>query len=120
MGLRGAHKLALLDLGALSKHARRSIDNETEDFRKGKVTSWTPSLLRLRAAAKSHNATPNPAIAVGPGWRVLAKSTAPRQERSVIPTRDAASDASFEGVRLERKVVDRPTICDRNRFAWAS
>src|ERR1700678_1930246 len=93
---------------------------EEEDSRKGKVTSWTPSLLRLRAAARNHKATPNPAMAVGPGWRVLAKSSAPRHESSDTPTRDAASDASFEGVRFERSSSTVSPICERNRFARAS
>lgn len=94
--------------------------SDAEDSRKGKVTSRTPSRLRLRAAARSHNATPNPAMAVAPGWRVLAKSTAPRQDSSFIPTREAASDASFEGVKFERSSSTVRPICDRNRFAWAS
>jgi len=55
----------------------------------------------LRAAAKSHKATPNPAMAVGPGWRVLAKSSAPRHESSDTPTRDAASEARFEGILVD-------------------
>ena len=38
----------------------------------------------------------DPAMAVGPGWRVLAKSTAPRHERCVIPARDAASTLARE------------------------
>ena len=33
----------------------------------------------------------------GPGWRLLGKSSAPRHESSDTPTRDAASDARFEG-----------------------
>src|ERR1700677_1655234 len=93
---------------------------EEEESRSGKVTSWTPSLLRLRAAAKSHKATPNPAMAVGPGWRVLAKSSAPRHESSDTPTRDAASEARFEGVRFERSLSTVSPICERNRFAWTS
>src|SRR6202034_220049 len=108
-------------VAARSRNTRVAVStSEEEDSRKGKVTSWAPSLLRLRAAAKSHKATPNPAIAVGPGWRVLAKSSAPRHESSDTPTRDAASDARFEGVRFERSVSTVSPICERNRFAWAS
>jgi hypothetical protein len=54
-------------------------------------------LLRLRAPPATTRDTES-GDGGGPGWRVLAKSTAPRHERSVIPARDAASDASFEGV----------------------
>src|SRR5580693_2140323 len=108
-------------VAARSRNTRVAVStSEEEDSRKGKVTSWTPSLLLLRAAAKSHKATPNPAMAVGPGWRVLAKSSAPRHESSDTPTRDAASEAGFEGLRFERSLSTVSPICERSRLAWAS
>src|ERR1700722_5634459 len=108
-------------VSALSRNTRVAVStSEDEDSRSGRVTSWTPSLLRLRVPATSHKARPKPAMAVGPGCRVLAKLSAPRQDRSDTPTRDAASDARFEGVRFERSSPTVSPICERNRFAWAS
>ena len=67
VGLGDADKLSLL-VAARSRNTRVAVStSEEEDLRSGKVTSWAPSLLRLRAAARSHIATPNPAIAAGPG-----------------------------------------------------
>jgi hypothetical protein len=78
--------------------------SEEDESRSGKVTWWTPSLLRLRAAARSHKATPNPAMAVGPGWRVLAKSSAPQLSGALWPDSGCARQV-VRGIAAERNEV---------------
>src|SRR5271155_1069832 len=86
----------------------------------GGVRAATPSTLRRRSAATVHRATPSPMIAVGTGWRLLAKSNAPPHDKSAIPARVAASEARFDGLRLNRSSSIVAPIWALNRLASAS